>query len=346
MRAMIRKEFAQLRRDRRTVAMLVAVPLLMLIVFGYAARFEVATARAIVVGPGAEQAATQLPDVLDVREVVPDGDRAEAVERLRAEDVDVAVLTGDGTVLVDGTQLFAAQAVARELAGAAGSDAAATGTAGPTVEILFNPELDTPTIMVPALVGLIMLFIGALATSLGVVRERQDGTLEQLAVLPLSPADLFVGKLAPYLAIAVVDLAVIVTVGLTVFDVPFAGSWLPFTVGSAIFLFVALSLGVLISTVSENQGQAVQLSLMTLLPQVMLSGLIFPVDSMAEPLQWIATILPLTWFIQIARGVMVRGAGFAELVLPVVVLAGMGAVVFALAVRRFSRDLAPAGSAA
>lgn len=341
---MIRKEFAQLRRDRRTTAMLVAIPLLMLIVFGYAARFEVDTARTIVVGAGAEQAAARLPDVLEVREVVADGDRDDAVERLRAEDVDVAVLVADGTVLVDGTQLFAAQAVARAFGGPSGPTAG--GDRDPSVEILFNPELDTPTIMVPALVGLIMLFIGALATSLGVVRERQDGTLEQLAVLPLSPADLFVGKLAPYLAIAVVDLAVIVTVGLTLFDVPFAGPWLPFAVGSAIFLFVSLSIGVLISTVSQNQGQAVQLSLMTLLPQVMLSGLIFPVDAMAGPLQWVARILPLTWFIQIARGVMVRGAGFADVVLPTLVLLVMGVVVFALAVRRFARDLAPTGSAA
>lgn len=342
MRAMIRKEFAQLRRDHRTVAMLVAIPLLMLIVFGFAARFEVDSARTVVLGPGAEQAATQLPDVLDVREVVPDGDREDAVERLRREDVDVAVLTGDRIVLVDGSQLFAAQAVARTLATAAAANPT-DGPELPQLEILFNPELDTPTIMVPALVGLIMLFIGALATSLGVVRERQDGTMEQLAVLPLSPADLFVGKLTPYLAIAVVDLGVIVTVGLTVFDVPFAGPWLPFALGSAIFLFVSLSIGVLISTVSQNQGQAVQLSLMTLLPQVMLSGLIFPVDSMAEPLQWIAAALPLTWFIQIARGVMVRGAGFTELTVPLTVLVGMGVVVFSLAVRRFAHDLAPAG---
>lgn len=339
MHAMIRKEFAQLRRDRRTAAMLVAIPLLLLIVFGYAARFDVQSARTIVVGPGAQQAADRLPDVLAVQELVPDGDRAEAVARLRGEDVDVAVLTGERTVLVDGSQLFAAQAVARALAGGgpAPDDA--------SVEILFNPDLDTPTIMVPALVGLIMLFIGALATSLGVVRERQDGTLEQLAVLPLSPADLFVGKLAPYLAIAVVDLGVIVTVGLTVFDVPFRGSWLPFALGAAVFLFVALSIGVLISTLSENQGQAVQLSLMVTLPQVMLSGLIFPVDAMAEPLQWVAAALPLTWFIQIARGVMVRGAGFDQLLVPLVVLVGMGAVVFALAVRRFARELAPAGGA-
>lgn len=347
MRAMIRKEFAQIRRDRRTTAMLVAVPLLMLIVFGFAARFELETARTIVVGPGAQQVATQLPDVLEVRDTIPEGDRATAVQHLQREDVDVAVLTSDRTVLVDGTQLFAAQAVARELGGGISAGALGGGDAPPgagqQLEILFNPDLDTPTIMVPALVGLIMLFIGALATSLGVVRERQDGTLEQLAVLPLSPTDVFVGKLAPYLAIAVIDLAVIVTVGLTVFDVPFAGPWAPFALGATFFLFVALSLGVLISTVSENQGQAVQLSLMTLLPQVMLSGLIFPVEAMAEPLQWIAAVLPLTWFIQVARGVMVRGAGFADLLLPIGVLVVMGAALFGLAVARFARVLAPAG---
>ncbi len=339
MRAMIRKEFAQLRRDHRTAAMLVVVPLLMLVVFGFAARFEVATARTLVIGSGADAVAEQLPPVLEVRGTLPEGGRAEAVEELRREDVDVAVLT-DGGILVDGTQLFAAQAVARELAGSTDGPSPAAAR----VEVLFNPDLDTPTIMVPALVGLIMLFIGALATSLGVVRERQDGTLEQLAVLPLSPADLFIGKLTPYLAIALLDLGLIVTIGLTVFDVPFNGPWLPFALGSALFLFVALSLGVLISTVSENQGQAVQLALMTLLPQVMLSGLIFPVDSMAEPLQWVAHVLPLTWFIQVARGVMVRGAGFGELVLPLVVLVGMGAALFALAVVRFGRELAPSGA--
>ena len=127
---------------------------------------------------------------------------------------------------------------------------------------------------------------------------------------------------------------------------PFAGSWLPFAAGSAAFLFVALSIGVLISTLSQNQGQAVQLSLMTLLPQVMLSGLIFPVDAMATPLQWVAAALPLTWFIEIARGVMVRGAVLGDLLLPLGVLVVMGVVVFAAAVRRFARDLAPAGGAA
>lgn len=337
MGAMIRKEFAQLRRDHRTAAMLVVVPLLLLVVFGYAARFEVEAARTAVIGPSASAVADALPAVLDVRLVEPETTDGDAL--LRREDVDAVLDTATGTLRLDGTQLFAARAVRQAFA--------ATPAGGPgggplAVEVAFNPDLSTPTIMVPALVGLIMLFIGCLATSLGVVRERQTGTLEQLAVMPLSPTDLFVGKLAPYLAIAVLDLLVIVGVGLTLFDVPFRGSVLLFAVGAAIFLFVALSLGVLISTVSENQGQAVQLALMVLLPQVMLSGLLFPIEAMAGPLRIIARALPLTWFNQVARGVMIRGATLSEVAVPLGVLCGMAVVIFGLAVRRFARDLAPA----
>jgi ABC-2 type transport system permease protein len=334
MGAMVRKEFAQLRRDRRTVAMLVVIPLLLLLMFGYAARFEVDSARTAVLGPGAATAVESLPEVFDVREVDPDGDRAAAVELLREADIDAAVVLPDQQILVDGTQLFAAQAV-RQVAVAAGQP----------VEVLFNPDLDTATVMVPGLVGLIMLFIGALATSLGVVRERQAGTMEQLAVMPFSPRDLFVGKLAPYLAIAVVDLLVIVGVGLALFEVPFEGSPWTFAAGATIFLFVALSIGVLISTVSENQGQAVQLALMVLLPQIMLSGLIFPVEAMGEVLGAVATVLPLTWFVELARGVMVAGADLAQVATPLLVLGGMAVVVSTLAVLRFGALLAPAGRA-
>lgn len=339
MGAMVRKEFTQLRRDHRTAALLVVMPLFLLLIFGYAARFEVDQARTAVVGADAQTVAALLPDVFDVRVIDTTGGRTEAVERLRSETIDAVVVTDSRTLLLDGTQLFTAQSVQRQLGGAAPG-----GNAPLVPEVLFNPNLDTATVMVPALVGLIMLFIGALATSLGVVRERQTGTLEQLAVMPFSATDLFVGKLAPYLAIAVIDLLVVVGVGLAVFDVPFNGSVPLFALGSLLFLFVTLSIGVLISTVSENQGQAVQLALMVLLPQVMLSGLIFPLESMAGVLQAIAAVLPLTWFNQIARGVMVRGAGLAEITMPLIVLAAMGAVVFTLAIRRFARELAPGGA--
>jgi ABC-2 type transport system permease protein len=175
-----------------------------------------------------------------------------------------------------------------------------------------------------------------------VVRERQAGTLEQLAVMPLRPRDVFLGKIAPYFLVAAVDLAVVLGVGVVLFDVPFRGSVMVLALGSLLYLFVALGLGVLISSVSQNQGQAIQLAMMALLPQVLLSGLIFPVASMGAGVRWISYLLPLTYFTRISRGVMIRGAGLAALWPSFAYLAVLGSVVVTLATLRFRRDLAPA----
>jgi len=175
-----------------------------------------------------------------------------------------------------------------------------------------------------------------------VVRERQAGTLEQLAVMPLQPRDVFVGKIAPYFVVAAVDMVIVLTVGWFLFDVPFAGSIWLLALGAVLFLFVTLGAGVLISTVSENQGQAIQLAIMTLLPQVLLSGLIFPLESMAAGVRWIGYLLPLTYFNQIARGVMLRDAPFEAIALPLGLMTVLGLVVFGLAVLRFRADLVPA----
>ena len=340
---MVIKEFRQLRRDHRTLAMLIVMPLLMLTVFGYAASFDVPEVRTVVVGPGAEQAAGSLPEQLEVVAMRPSDGRTEAVEELRDGKATVAVVTGaQPAVLVDGADLFGARAAVQAFSERA---AASSGTqAGPAMrpEVLFNPDLETSAIMIPGLVGIILVFVGTLATSLGVVRERQSGTLEQLAVMPLRPRDVFLGKILPYFAVATVDLVVILGVGIILFDVPFRGSPAVLALASLEFLFVTLGFGVLISSVSENQGQAIQLALMTLLPQVLLSGLIFPLQAMAAGVRWIGYVLPLTYFIQISRGVMVRGAPLEALAFPLTALAVLGLVVFALAVVRFRRDLAPA----
>jgi len=340
---MVIKEFRQLRRDHRTLAMLIVMPLLMLTVFGYAASFDVPEVRTVVVGPGAEQAAGSLPEQLEVVAMRPSDGRTEAVEELRDGKATVAVVTGaQPAVLVDGADLFGARAAVQAFSERA---AASSGTqAGPAMrpEVLFNPDLETSAIMIPGLVGIILVFVGTLATSLGVVRERQSGTLEQLAVMPLRPRDVFLGKILPYFAVATVDLVVILGVGIILFDVPFRGSPAVLALASLEFLFVTLGFGVLISSVSENQGQAIQLALMTLLPHVLLSGLIFPLQAMAAGVRWIGYVLPLTYFIQISRGVMVRGAPLEALVFPLTALAVLGLVVFALAVVRFRRDLAPA----
>jgi len=185
------------------------------------------------------------------------------------------------------------------------------------------------------------VFIGTLITSLGVVRERQAGTLEQLAVMPFRAWDVIVGKIAPYLIVAAVDLVVIVVIGMAVFHVPFAGNVGPFTLGAALFLLVTLGMGVLVSTVSQNQGQAIQLAFMLVLPQVLLSGLIFPVSSMAIGVRWISYVLPLTYFIEISRGVMLKAMPITDLWEPIGLLAVLAVAVLGLAVFRFRRDLAP-----
>jgi len=150
-----------------------------------------------------------------------------------------------------------------------------------------------------------------------------------------------VGKIAPYFVVAAVDMVIVLIVGWLLFDVPFAGSIWLLALGAVLFLFVTLGAGVLISTVSENQGQAIQLAIMTLLPQVLLSGLIFPLESMAAGVRWIGYLLPLTYFNQIARGVMLKDAPIEAIALPLALLAVLGLVVFGLAVLRFRADLAP-----
>ena len=344
--AIILKEFRQLKRDRRTVAMLFMLPLFFLVVFGYAASFDVKTVPTIVVGPRARIAATRLPHQFDVVAIRTGYGYKQARDSLRAGRAIVAIVTpanvaaGKIRILIDGTELFAARAALTAFS----QMAPALQTTGATTikpEVLFNPGLKTSAIMIPGLCGVILVFVGTVATALGVVRERQAGTLEQLAVMPFKAREVLLGKIGPYLLIAAIDMIVIVLAGMLLFHVPFRGSPLTFALGAVFFLFVTLSIGVLISTVSQTQGQAIQLAIMTLLPQILLSGLFFLLSSMAAGVRWIGYCLPLTYFIKIARGVMVRGTPIADLWLPLLVLALMAIVIFTLATLRFRRDLAP-----
>ena len=149
------------------------------------------------------------------------------------------------------------------------------------------------------------------------------------------------GKIAPYLLLAAADLVITVAIGMGVFRVPFAGNVAVFALGAALFLLVTLGMGVLVSTVSQNQGQAIQLAFMIVLPQVLLSGLIFPVSSMAAGVRWISYVLPLTYFTEISRGVMLKAVPISDLREPLGLLALLAVVVLGLAITRFRRDLAP-----
>jgi ABC-2 type transport system permease protein len=247
----------------------------------------------------------------------------------------VFVTTADGVAphaYVDGSNLFAAQSIVGAIKG--------SGT-GIEVTVLYNPELKTSWVMVPAIIGLILTFIGTIVTSIGLVRERETGTLEQLAVMPIKPSTVIFGKIAPYFLVAALDMIVVTVLGVLLFDVPFNGSVLTFGLGAAIFLFVVLGIGVFISTISQTAGQAIQTAFFFLLPQILLSGMIFPLDAMGAGVRWIGYLLPLTYFTFISQGVMLRGATFSSLWLSFLVLTVMAIVVFTAATLRFRRDLAP-----
>ncbi len=350
--AMIVKEFRQVRRDRRTLAMMIVLPVLLLVVLGYAASFDVKTITVVASGPQASVAAANLASPFDVQRIASGQGRAWAQDQLRDGKAEMAVVTGAGArplVLIDGSQLFSARAALAALAGLGHGLSAAGGVAPggavfagpPHVIVLYNPGLTTSNIMIPGLCGVVLVFVGTIITSLGVVRERQSGTLEQLAVMPLRPRDVFLGKIVPYFLVAAVDLAIVLAVGIAIFGVPFRGNPAVFGLGALLFLFVTLGIGVLISSVSQNQGQAIQLAVMTLLPQVLLSGLIFPLTSIAAGVRWISYLLPLTYFNQISRGVMLRAEPIAALWPPFVFLALLGAVVVTGATLRFRGYLAP-----
>jgi ABC-2 type transport system permease protein len=347
--AMIVKEFRQLRRDRRTLAMMIVMPVILLIVFGYAASFDVKTVPTVAAGPQGPTLAESLGEPFDVVATAPDQGKAWAERQLRdnTDGAAVAVVAGGGPaeVLIDGSQLFSARTALAALsakAAKAAAQGATTPSQPPTVTVLYNPGLKTSNVMIPGLCGVVLVFIGTIITALGVVRERQSGTLEQLAVMPLRPRDVFLGKIVPYFGVAALDLAIVVGVGVGIFGVPFRGSYAVFGLGAILFLFVTLGLGVLISSVSENQGQAIQLSMMVILPQILLSGLIFPLSSIAAGVRWISYLLPLTYFNQISRGVMLRAEPIGPLWQPFLFLALLGLIVFTLASLRFRRFLAPA----
>lgn len=351
MRAVFVKEFQELRRDRLTLAMLVVMPLLLLVIFGYAANFTVDTLRVGVVGSQASTIVDVIDQNADAKEHLDiittdvDGTDADAQDLLVDRKTDVA-LYGDGsgeiTVYIDGANLFAAQSAKVLFTQVSAQLAQTPGAPTFDIQVLFNPDLKTSWVMIPAIIGLILTFIGTIITSIGMVREREAGTFEQLAVMPLKASSVILGKITPYFLLAALDMVLIALLGIWLFGVPFRGNVGVFAVGAVFFLFGVLGIGVLISTVAKTSGQAIQMAMMTLLPQILLSGMIFPLDAMAAGVRWIGYLLPLTYFTMISQGVMLRGSGWAALWLPLLVLVVMAVALFALAVIRLHASIAPA----
>lgn len=381
--AVFKKEFVQLRRDHRAAAMAVIIPLIWLVIFGYAANFNVRSLPTVLLNQSTSElgynlaAAVKDEPVFDIVDIKPQS-RKSIIRTIKDGKAKVGIyipkdygVDSDAVpqFYTDGTDLFSSQAAlgnGLKVFQAVNKEAAmeqkeqairslkatpfwalvpkdlteAAVPAPPKVIHLFNPDLKSANVMIPGLVGMVLLFILTLMTALGVVREREKGTLEQLIVTPIRPIELMIGKILPYVFIGIADFALVFTAGLVLFDVPFQGSCLPFTIASLAFLVCSLGLGLLISTVSQNQQQAMQLAMLALFPQFILSGFVFPLESMPKAIQVIGYCLPLTHYIPVSKAAFLKGSGIAGIWTSVAVLCGYAVIMIALASVRFKKRLA------
>lgn len=357
------KELRQLFRDPRIKPLLFVSPILQLVLFGYAVNTDVRNTATFVVDHDHSAASRELVEVLtasgyfevtgrsdDPGDLVRALDRGQAVVGLQipagfARDV----ARGDGRVqlLVDGSDSntgLAAQGNAARIVQAHGARLVPSGTTRGGVElraqVWFNPSLESRVYNVPGIIGVLLLLMTLLLTSLAVVREREMGTLEQLMVSPLRPVELMLGKTIPVALIALVQLALVTTVALLWFGIPFRGSPLALLVVASVYILAGLSFGLLISTITRTQQEAFMVMFLFLLPAIILSGFMYPVSSMPEPLQWLTLANPLRHFLEVVRGIFLKGEGLTDLWPQFLILSGMATAALTLATRRFARSLA------
>ena len=367
--AVFRKEIRQTIRDRRMMFLLVAAPLIQTLVFGFAVDFTVDRVPAIVV----DRDRTDLSR-LHARRLLADG----TLRRIPAEagpaEAEAALDEGRAAALVILPPRFGADLAAGRspevqvvidgsdpnrstVAGAAASRyfgevaeergrarLAAAGRIPPAQldlapRILYNPTLESPPYMIPGIAAMLLLVVTTIVTAMGLAREREMGTLEQVMVTPIRPAVLLFGKIAPYVVIGFVDVLLLVAAGAWVFGVPLRGPLSVLLVGTLLYLLTTLGVGLLISTVSRTQQQSFLAGFLFLLPAVLLSGVMSPIRAMPSWLQAITWVNPVRHYAEVMRSCLLRGAGFADLAVPLAALALIGGGVFALAVARFRTRL-------
>ncbi len=356
--AITKKEVRQLRRDRLTFGMIVGIPVIQLLLFGYAINTDVRNLSTAI----ADQADTHLSRqfVSELREtqvvnIIRRVDTPDAlVELLRRGEISVAVVIPPDFerrvidpdraavhLLVDGSDPTIS-GVARQLqAMPIAFDTSVRPGRRDNIEVraYYNPERRTPVNVIPGLMGIILTLTMMLFTAVAIVRERERGNLELLINTPVSPAELMVGKVIPYIVIGMIQLALILLVGDLLFDVPMRGSLADLYLAAAAFIAANLSLGLFISTAARTQFQAMQMTFFVLLPSILLSGFVFPFDGMPPFARYLGEILPTTHFIRLTRGIMLRDATLLELYPELIALGAFTAVALTAAALRFTKRL-------
>jgi ABC-2 type transport system permease protein len=364
LRAFVVKEIHHILRDRQTLTILLLMPLVQVVLFGFALRSDVRDVRVVVVDPSPDYATIALRNRFAGTSrfrIVETAATTDAIEPLfRRSQADLALVFEPGfasslqgetparlLIAIDaadpntGTTMlaYARAVIAAQESEWSGKDNAVH------IEVVtrmrFNPTLESVNLFVPGLIALVLTLVSALMTAISLSREKERGTLEVLLVSPLTPAQIIVGKVLPYLALAFANVITALLAAWLVFHVPFRGSLLLLLAESTLYTLVSLSIGVLVASKTPSQRAAMLTAILaTLLPSTILSGLVFPIASMPAVLQVVTNIVPARWFIVIARGIMLKGVGITHLWRETLVLVGMMALMMVIAIRSFKPRIA------
>ncbi len=357
--AIIKKEVRQLSRDRLTFGMVFGLPIIQILLFGYAINTDVRNLKTAIVNQSGSHLSRQF--VSDLREtqvvdIVADVvNPAELENLLRRGKISIGVYIPEDfdrrvvdqnrpavQLLVDGSDPTILGVANQLRAMRIGFDSVPTISPVQTlleVRPYYNPERRTPVNIVPGLMGVILMMTMMLFTAVAIVRERERGNLELLINTPVSAAELMIGKVTPYVAIGLLQLAIILGAGMLLFDVPVRGSIVDLYIAGSAFIGANLALGLLISTATHTQFQAMQVTVFILMPSILLSGFMFPFDGMPSVAQYIGEALPTTHFIRLTRGIMLRDASIGELGKDFYYLIGFTLVAMTIAALRFSKRL-------
>ena len=338
------KEAKHILRDKRTMLILFGMPVVMMLLFGFAITTDVKNVRTVVVTSQMDHQTQQAIEQLSQSEyftITATVGTPQAAERLiRSQQADMAVVFANNfaskknglQLIVDGSDPNMAQQwtnYARQVI--VNSQLSIINS-----KMLYNPQMKSAYNFVPAIMGMLLMLICAMMTSISIVREKERGTMEVLLVSPVRPLIVIIAKAVPYLVLAFVILIVILLMAHYVLGVPLAGSLFWIIVVSIIYILLALSLGLLISNVAQTQLVALLLSAMVLLmPVVMLSGMMFPVESMPQVLQWIAAVVPPRYYIDAMRKLMIMGVGISDVMKDVIILVSMTALLLTIALKKF-----------
>ena len=349
--AFVIKETKHILRDKRTMLILFGMPVVMMLLFGFAITTDVKNVRTVVVtsemSPRTQQAVERLAqsEYFVITQTVNTPREAEQLIRSQKADMALVFVQNRGMqIMVDGSDpnmaqqwtTYAQSILSQPVDGKHYSLPSPFGE-GLGVRLLYNPQMKSAYNFVPAIMGMLLMLICAMMTSISIVREKEKGTMEVLLVSPVKPLMVIIAKAVPYLVLAFAILITILLMARFVLGVPLAGSLFWILAVSTLYILLALSLGFLISNVAQTQLVALLLSAMVLLmPVVMLSGMLFPVESMPTILQWISAIVPPRYYIEAMRKLMIMGVGIGEVAREVVVLAGMTVVLLAIAMKKFN----------